>query len=157
MTTSHTSARQPAGFTFIEALMTIAILGMMATLVVSAFSNAGTDSARIVSRQQQAALQSALNAWVNGETNRTDVISATLGTGRPRTVAQIQTAYNAVSGNLNRFNLISSYLDSNTSSYFTSYSSDSKIKSDALNTTKQYIAFPDWANNSYPQVTLNPQ
>ena len=57
--------------------MTIAILGIMATLVVSAFSNAGTDSARIVSRQQQASLQGALNAWVNGETNRTDVINAT--------------------------------------------------------------------------------
>ncbi len=156
MTALHTT-RRPAGFTFIEALMTIAILGIMATLVVSAFSNAGTDSARIVSRQQQASLQGALNAWVNGESNRTDVISATLGTGRPRTIAQIQTAYNAVSGNLARLNLIASYLDSNTVDYFTSYSSASQIKSDALNTTKQYIAFPDWASDSYPQVTLNPQ
>ncbi len=155
--TAHHSSRRPAGFTFIEALMTIAIMGMMATLVVSAFSNAGTDSARIVSRQQQATLQGALNAWVNGEANRTDVINATLGTGRPRTIAQIQTAYNAVSGNLARFNLISSYLDSNTSSYFTTYSTASQIKSDALNTTKQYIAFPDWAANSFPQVTLNAQ
>jgi prepilin-type N-terminal cleavage/methylation domain-containing protein len=156
MTTRH-SPRPPAGFTFIEALMTIAILGIMATLVVSAFSNAGTDSARIVSRQQQASLQGALNAWVNGEANRTDVINATTGTGRPRTIAQIQAAYNAVSGNKNRFDLIASYLDSNTSDYFTTYSSASQIKSDALNTSKQYIAFPDWADNSYPQVTLNPQ
>lgn len=149
--------RSARGFTFIEALMTIAILGMMATLVVSAFSNAGTDSARILSRQQQAALQTALNSWVNGEANRTDVINATLGTGRPRTLAQIQTAYNAVSGNLARFNLISSYLDNSTASYFTSYSSATQVKSDALNTTKQYLAFPDWANGSYPQVTLNAQ
>jgi len=155
--TTHHRPLHPAGFTFIEALMTIAILGMMATLVVSAFSNAGTDSARIVARQQQASLQGALNAWVNGEANRTDVINATTGTGRPRTIAQIQTAYNAVSGNLNRFNLIAAYLDSNTTDYFTSYSSSSQIKSDALNTSKQYIAFPDWADNSYPQVTLNPQ
>lgn len=150
-------SRSNAGFTFIEALMTIAILGMMATLVVSAFSNAGTDSARIVSRQQQASLQTALNAWVNGESNRTDVINATLGTGRPRSLSQIRTAYNAVSGSLARFNLIAPYLDTSTSSYFTSYSSSSQIKSDALNTTKQYLAFPDWADNSYPQVTLNPQ
>ncbi|MCE9519828.1 MAG: prepilin-type N-terminal cleavage/methylation domain-containing protein [Verrucomicrobia bacterium] len=153
--TALRTIRRPAGFTFIEALMTIAIMAMMATLVISAFSNAGTDSARIVSRQQQATLQSALNAWVNGESNRTDVISATLGTGRPRTIAQIQTAYNAVTGNLARFNLISPYLDSNTTSYFTTYSSSTQILSDALNTTKQYIAFPDWAANSYPQVTLN--
>lgn len=148
-------SHRPAGFTYIEALMTIAIMGLMATLVISAFSNAGTDSARIVARQQQATLQSALNSWVNGETNRTDVINATLGTGRPRTIAQVQTAYNAVSGNLARFNLISPYLDNSTTAYFTSYSTASKIKSDALNTTKQYIAFPDWAANDFPKVTLN--
>ena len=155
--TARVPSRSNAGFTFIEALMTIAILGMMATLVVSAFSNAGTDSARIVSRQQQAALQTALNAWVNGEGNRTDVINATLGTGRPRTLAQIQTAYNAVIGDLARFNLITPYLDDNTASYFATYSTSSQIRSDALNTTKQYLAFPNWASSSYPQVTLNPQ
>ena len=143
------------GFTFIEALMTIAILGLMASLVVSAFSNAGSDSARIVARQQQAALQAAVNAWVNSDSNRVVVINATTGTGRLKTVAEIMASYNGVTGNLNRFNVIAPYLDSNTVSYFTTLSSSSQILSDALNTSKQYIAFPDWTSGSYPQVTLN--
>ena len=114
-----------------------------------------TDSARIISRQQQAALQSAVNAWVNSDANRVNVINATTGTGKLRTIAEIQTAYNATTGNLNRFNIIAPYLDNNTASYFTTYSNANQVLTDALNTSKQYIAFPDWAAGSYPQVTLN--
>ena len=154
MKTRHQFPRS-SGFTFIEALMTIAILGIMAAIVVSAFSNAGADSARIVSRQQQAALQSAVNSWVNGDSNRVNVINATTGTGKLRTIAEIQSAYNATIGNLNRFNIFAAYLDDNTAAYFTTYSTASQIQSDALNSSKQYIAFPDWVSGSYPQVTLN--
>jgi prepilin-type N-terminal cleavage/methylation domain-containing protein len=154
MNTSHQPGRD-SGFTFIEALMTIAILGILASVVVSAFSNAGTDSARIMARQQQSALQAAVNAWVNSDTNRVDVINAVTGTAKLRTIAEIQTAYNSTSGNLARFNLIAPYLDSNTSAYFTTYSTATQVLTDALNTSKQYIAFPDWTNGSYPQVTLN--
>lgn len=155
MNTKISAFRSFRGFTLIEALVTVAILGMMATMVVTSFSNAGSDSARIVARQQQAALQSALNAWVNSDSNRVDVINATTGTGRLRTIAQIMATYNGTTGNLARFNLIAPYLDSNTSSYFTTLSTSSQILSDALNTSKQYIAFPDWSSGSYPQVTLN--
>src|SRR5882757_5898245 len=105
------SPRTQAGFTLIEALMTIAILGLMAAIVVSAFSNAGTDAARIMARQQQAAVQAAVNAWVNSDGNRTDVINATTGTGKIHTIAQIQTTYNAATTSLARLNLVAAYLD----------------------------------------------
>jgi prepilin-type N-terminal cleavage/methylation domain-containing protein len=147
-----------AGFTLIEALMTIAILGVMAAIVVSAFSNAGTDAARIIARQQQAAVQSAVNAWVNSDGNRTDVINATTGTGKLHTIAQIQTDYNNAATSLARLNLIASYLDSNTATYLTSSTTDAnKISSDSLVKSKQYISMPSWDTGSYPQVTLNPQ
>jgi prepilin-type N-terminal cleavage/methylation domain-containing protein len=146
-----------SGFTLIEALVTIAIIGIMTALVVSAFSNAGTDSARIISRQQQAALQAAVNAWVNGDANRTDVINATTGTGKIRTVAEIQTTYNAATTAVARLQLVQGYLDATTASYLISSSTNtSKITSDALNTTKQYLGMPNWTTTSvYPQVTLN--
>ena len=146
-----------SGFTLIEALMTMAIIGVMTALVVSAFSNAGTDSARIISRQQQAALQTAVNAWVNSDTNRTDVINATTGTGKLRTIAEIQATYNAASTALARLQLVQGYLDATTASYLISSTTNSaKITSDALNTTKQYIGMPNWTTTTvYPQVTLN--
>ena len=146
-----------SGFTLIEALMTMAIIGVMTALVVSAFSNAGTDSARIISRQQQAALQTAVNAWVNSDTNRTDVINATTGTGKLRTIAEIQATYNAASTALARLQLVQGYLDATTASYLISSTTNSaKITSDALNTTKQYLGMPNWTTTTvYPQVTLN--
>jgi prepilin-type N-terminal cleavage/methylation domain-containing protein len=146
-----------SGFTLIEALMTMAIIGVMTALVVSAFSNAGTDSAKIVSRQQQAAIQAAVNAWVNGDANRTDVINSTTGTGKLRTIAEIETTYNNASTALARLQLVQGYLDASTASYLISSTTNSaKITSDALNTTNQYIAMPNWTSTTvYPQVTLN--
>jgi prepilin-type N-terminal cleavage/methylation domain-containing protein len=149
--------RTHAGFTLIEALMTIAILGVMAAIVVSAFSNAGTDAARIIARQQQAAVQGAVNAWVNSDGNRTDVINATTGTGKIHTIAEIQTTYNGCANALARLNLISAYLDSTTATYLTTSTTNAaKISSDSLVKSKQYIDMPAWVTGSYPQVTLNP-
>jgi prepilin-type N-terminal cleavage/methylation domain-containing protein len=146
-----------SGFTLIEALMTMAIIGIMTALVVSAFSNAGTDSAKIISRQQQAAIQEAVEAWVNGSANRTDVINATTGDGKLRTIAEIQTTYNNATTALARLELVQGYLDGSTASYLiTSTTNSAKIASDALNTTNQNIQMPNWTTATvYPQVTLN--
>jgi prepilin-type N-terminal cleavage/methylation domain-containing protein len=143
------------GFTFIEALMTIAILGIMAAILVSAFSSAATDASRMIARQQQAAIQSALNAWVNGENNRVNVINAATGTGKMRTIEEIRADYNSRITSLARLNLVASYMEDSTLSHFTSHTINTgRIKSEALNATKQYISMPDWASNSYPQVLL---
>ncbi len=150
--------QQHSGYTLIEALMVIAIMGLMATIVVTSFSNVNIDSSRIIARQQQAAIQNAVNAWVNSDTNRVDVINATTGTGKLRTIAEIQATYNALTTALARFNLIAPYLDNNTSSYITTSTTvSSKINSDALAASSQYIGMPDWVTGSYPQVTLNAQ
>lgn len=155
---ARTKPARASGFTFVEALMTIAIIGIMAAILVSSFSNAGTDSARILARQQQAAVQSAVIAWLNGESNRVDVIDATAGRGRLRTIAQIQADYNSRVTTLARFNLIADYLDANTANYLlTSTTNSDRISSDALKTSKQYLALPNWTDGSFPQVTLNAQ
>lgn len=155
MNTRH-PARSLQGYTLIESLMVIAIMGLMATIIVTSFSNVNADSSRIIARQQQAAVQNAVNAWVNSDTNRVNVINANTGTGKLRTLAEIQAAYNALTTAVARFNLVAPYLDSGTSSYITSTTTNSsQISSDALAASKQYIGMPDWVTGSYPQVTLN--
>ena len=149
------TANRHQGFTFIEALMTIAILGIMAAVLVSAFSSAAADASRMIARQQQAAVQAAVNAWVNGEGNRVDVINATTGTAKMRTIEEIRTDYNSKASSKARLDLVAAYLDTTSAGHFNSYTTNSaKIKSEALSVTKQYISMPDWAANSYPQVLL---
>ena len=143
------------GFTFVEALMTIAILSMMASILISAFSNTAADSNRIIARQQQAAVQSAVNAWVNSAANRVVVIDATAGTGKIMTITEIQTTYNAATTALARLQLVMSYLDNTTATYLTGATTNSaQVSSDALKGSKQHLEFPNWATGSYPQVTL---
>jgi len=148
-------ARFASGFTLIEAMLTVAIIGVMAALVISAFSSASSDTNRITARQQQAALQAAILAWVNGDSNRVDT-NTTTGAVNLRTIAEIQAAYNAASTSLDRLNLVSSYLDSDTASMFVSYTtSNAKILSPALSASSQYLTLPDWVTDDYPQVQLN--
>lgn len=147
------------GFTFVEALMTIAILGVMAAVLISAFSSTSTDASRMIARQQQAAVQAAVNSWVNGESNRVNTINATTGTAKLRTVEEIRTDYNSRITSLARLNLVAGYLDSTTVSHLTDPTrtvNSGKIKSEALSATKKYISLPDWTTAiGYPQVLLN--
>ncbi|WP_009958380.1 type II secretion system protein [Verrucomicrobium spinosum] len=150
------TCRHPRAFTLVEALVTIAILSIMAGVLISAFSSATTDASRMIARQQQAAVQNAVNAWVNGDTNRVNVINATTGAGKLRTVEEIRTDYNSRTTSLARLNLVSGYLDDPTKNHFFSSTTNSdKIKSEALTATKQFLTLPTWASGSYPQVQLN--
>src|SRR4051794_8744721 len=108
----------PSGFTLVEALITIAIIGIMAALLISAFSNTAQDTSRMIARQQQAALQSAVSAWVNGDSNRSNVINATTGTAKLRTIEEIRTVYNAQTTTFARYSLVETYLDDATRAHF---------------------------------------
>lgn len=148
---------ESSGFTFVEALMTIAVLGVMAAILISAFSSASTDANRMVARQQQAAIQGAVTAWVNGDSNRVNVINASTGSAKPRTVEEIRTDYNSRQTSLARLNLISSYLDGLTMEHFAKYTTNTgKVKSEALTAIRHHITLPDWTTSTgYPQVLLS--
>jgi prepilin-type N-terminal cleavage/methylation domain-containing protein len=144
-----------AGFTLVEALVTIAILGIMSSVLITAFSNASTDSSRMISRSQQASLQAALNAWINGDGNRVNTINATTGTGKMKTLEEIRTVYNGATHSKARLALVGGYLDTSTFDHLNNSTVNTgKIKSEALSATKQYLEMPDWASGSYPQVLL---
>lgn len=142
------SSRRKSGFTLTEALLTMAIIGIISSIVVSAMSNAAQDASRMVARQQQAQVQNAVNAWVSGQTRDTT-------TGQVRSLESIRSDYNSRGTSLARFNLIDDYLDETSAEHFTDTTTNSdRVKSEAMVTARQYLTLGTWVSGSYPKVEL---
>lgn len=136
------SESRPRAFTLVEVLIVIAVIGIMSALVISAFSNAAQDTRRVLARQQQAAVQNAVNAWVNS-------VSQTQGLGQARNL------YNLAATSRGRLQLVQAYLDEATLSHFLSNTTvNNEVKSAALAKTGQYLLLDTWVANSYPKVEL---
>ena len=128
----------------VELLIVISVIAIMASLVISAFSNAAQDTRRVVARQQQAAVQAAVNAWV-----------AANSSGVGESLSTARTAYNAAGDGLSRLKLSGEYLDEQTLAHFADNTTDDdKILSAALKKTSQYLELANWADGSYPKVEL---
>ncbi len=129
-------------FTMVEMLIVIAVIGIMSALVISAFSNAAQDTRRVVGRQQQAAVQNAVNAWINS-------VSQQQG------LAQARDLYNLAGSSKGRLQLVQGYLDEATLSHFLANTTDdNQVKSAALSKTGQYLLLDAWNAASYPKVEL---
>lgn len=131
------------GFTLVEVLVVIAIIGIMSSLVITVYRNVAQDSRDVVARQQQAAIQNALNNWITSESTT-------------RSIATIRAEYTGTtSGNWGKLTRLQSYLDEGTFKHFQDVTiDDSKILSAALKTLGKHIEFSTWAPNSYPQVQM---
>ncbi|MDF1812552.1 MAG: type II secretion system protein [Verrucomicrobiales bacterium] len=146
-------SRLSQGFTMVEMLIVIAVIGVMSALVISAFTGAAQDTRKVIARQQQAAVQNAVNAWVNSksaafEANDDGVM---LNVGLSGAMA----AYNGAETAKAKLNLVGAYLDESTLAHLIKNTSDDgKIQSQALKKTDQYLALEDWAASSYPKVEL---
>lgn len=145
---SPIAPRLASGFSLVEALLTIAIMGILSSLVVGVVSNASKDASRMMARQQQGAVQSAVSAWVSSKMRDPY-------TGQVQSLESIRGSYNSVSTSLARLNLAASFLDDATANHFTSSTSNSgAIKSEALNMSSQHLELPNWDASSYPKVNL---
>lgn len=159
---------RPSAFTFVEAIFTIAIIGIMSALALSAISNGARDANRIVARQQQAAVQEALNDYVMNQM-RQNVTDTTTGklVARLRSLNSIRNSYNALTTTVARFNLLvpnptssdssvrTGYLDQTTADHFLDYTTGSdRIYSAALKGSFQYLSLPTWQDGGYPSVDL---
>ncbi len=133
-----------SAFTMVEMLIVIAVIGIMSALVISAFSNAVQDTRRVIARQQQAAVQNAVNAWVNS-------ISQQSG------LAEARRLYNLAGTSKGRVQLVGGYLDESSLDHFlnpANTTNDAEVKSAALKKTNQYLALDTWVATSYPKVEL---
>lgn len=155
--------RPRAGFSFTEAIFTIAIIGIMSSIVMTAMSNLSKDANRILVRQQQAAINSALNGWVMSQLRVTSGTNA----GQMRGIDSVRTDYNAQATTKARFYLLvpdanlsnpderAGFLDQATADHFLEFSvSSDRLKSQALNNLKQHFTLPAWQQGEAPEVLL---
>jgi prepilin-type N-terminal cleavage/methylation domain-containing protein len=152
--------RKQQGFSFVEAIFTIAIIGIMSSLVVAAISNASRDAHRVMARQQQAAVNSALTAWVMAQTR-------VGSTAQVRSMESVRTTYNALPTTSARFNLLvpnpaspdpsvrAGFLDQTTADHFLDYTTGTdRLKTAAMDNAKQYLSLPTWQSGDFPRVEL---
>lgn len=145
MTYRRSKSTQSA-FTFVELVIVIAVVGIMTALAIGSFANGAQDAREIVARQQQAALQTAVNAWVSSQLTTSS------------TVKQVRTTYNAAVTSEARLTLIKDYLDAETYDHFWDQDliqPSDEISSEATRKLGWHISLPDWASSSYPKVSLD--
>ncbi len=145
------------GFTLTESIITIAIIGVMASLVVSAISNGSRDAQRIVARQQQAAIQNAINSWVMSETRVGN-------TRQVKSIKDIRDTYNAQTTSRGKFQTFlapdvsgaGGFLDKNTADHILEYTTNTdKLKSAALDMARQHLVLQHpWAAGGFPRVDM---
>jgi len=149
-----------AGFSFVEAIFTIAIIGIMSSIVVAAISNASRDAHRVMARQQQASVQSALTAWVMAQMRVNN-------TAQYRGLESVRTSYNALASSQLRFKLLTpdltssdpsarvGFLDQTTADHFAEYTNNAnQLQTAALYNAQQYLSLPDWQPGDFPHVDL---
>lgn len=154
-----------AGFSFVEAIFTIAIIGIMSSLVVAAISNASRDAHRVMARQQQATLQSAVTAWVMAQTR---VVTPGPNEGQFISLESVRAAYNAQPTTRARFLQLLApddarpilrekpgFIDEVTAKHFKDYTTSSdRLLTAALDSADQYLTLPDWHEDEFPRVDL---
>lgn len=148
------------GFSFVEAIFTIAIIGIMSSIVVAAISNASRDANRVMARQQQASVQSALTAWVMAQMR-------VGSSAQYRGLESVRAEYNSKSSSQERFKLLKpdptstdpsarvGFLDQTTADHFTDYTTNgNQLQTAALYNAQQYLTLPDWQQGDFPHVDL---
>jgi prepilin-type N-terminal cleavage/methylation domain-containing protein len=147
----HSPSRSVArGFSLIELIIVIAILSILSSIVVMSVTNASRDSRRVMARQQQGALNSAVGAWVGGQ-------SRSPTTGQLQSTSTIQGIWNTgYTSNKAKLNAIVPYLDAPTADDFVTNSTNGdKVQSSAMTQDTSWISFPFWATDGSPEVKLN--
>jgi prepilin-type N-terminal cleavage/methylation domain-containing protein len=145
----HRLFRKALGFSLPEVLLTVALLGILTSVVVSALSNASRDAGRMVGRQQQGAINSAIQQWITAQTRHPT-------TGRVQSTNTIRGIYNAYGTSLAKLQAVGDYLSDQTLQHFLDYTTNSgTISSEALRNAKQVIELPAWGNGEdAPRVDL---
>lgn len=157
--------RDSSAFTFVEAVFTIAIIGIMSALALSAVSNGARDANRVVARQQQTVLNEALVSWVMANTRVRDHNGNE--TAQVRSLSSLRTIYNGLTTTTARFNLLvpnpasndpsvrNGFIDKTTADHFLEYTTGTdRLYSKALKGSNQYFTLPTWQDGGFPTVDM---
>ena len=131
------------GFSLVEVLVVVTVIGILSTLIVSSITGAARDSRMVVARQQQAVLQEALNSWIAAASSGTNSLSAA------------RSAYAAASTASAKLALLQPYLQASTYEHFANYSSGTAISSEALQRVGASLQFSTWSATNYPSVDMS--
>lgn len=130
--------RERQGFTLVEILLVVAVIGIMTSMVIAAITNSSADARLVIARQQQATVQEALNAWI-ASTNLTGA----------------RATYAAATTPSAKMDLIKKYLDTNARWMTTGLTyNGSGVQSENMKTINVTMAFGAWSTANYPVVTL---
>lgn len=133
--TRSTKDRSLVGFSLMEMLLTVAIIGVVAVMLIPAISPMKQGSSVQVARQQQAELQTALGSWIAATSSAPGGLAAARGT------------YNSAGSKLA---LLQNYLQPSTYSMFSG--SGSGVTSDALTAAGASLQFSSWGVDDAPSV-----
>jgi hypothetical protein len=116
-------------------LITVAIMGTIAALVMPYVSPMRGASSVQIARQQQAELQTALGSWIAARS------------AGPGGLAAARSAYNSAGSKLS---LLQNYLQPSTYAAFSG--GGSSVSSDALNGAGASLQFTSWGSSGAPSV-----
>jgi prepilin-type N-terminal cleavage/methylation domain-containing protein len=143
------SSTGKAGFTLVEILLVIGLISILGSMAISNFSNASQDTRRVVARQQQAALQNAVNSWVAKQISGNQTVSET------RTLYNVDPATTTDRTAEGRLDLVQTYLDDTTYLHFKDYTTDpTQVRTGAMDKLTYHLELSEWQNGSYPKVDL---
>jgi len=131
------AAKNCSGFTLVELLLVIAVIGILSALVLGSVGNALQGSRETIARQNQVVVQEALNSWIASHTN---------------SVSQLRTQYNNASGDRAKFSLISGYLDETTRTNL--LYTNSLVRTPEMTKIGKSLQFSAWTSSNNPVVNL---
>lgn len=115
------------GFSLLEILIVVAVIGILSTLVVALVSGTSRHANEVASRQQQTELQTALGNWLVSKSSD------------PGGLAAARATYSSAPDKLS---LLTNYLQPNTLAYLRS--TGTNVTSAALDSANAYLRFSDW-------------
>lgn len=137
------------GFTLVELLVIIAVIGIMAGLVMSVIGNASRDANEVLARQQQVTLQEALNAWIANQSRSAST-----------SINAVRASYNSMD-TATRMSNVGNYLGGGTNDtnypFYPFVVSENAIRSRALNSVSKQLTFSTWSSNGFPSIQISSQ
>jgi len=129
-------ARKFEGFSLVEIIIVVAVIGVLAALVIASISGSADYAHEVIARQEQAALQTALGNWIAAASSS------------PGGLAAARARY---ANTANKLSLLSNYLQE--ASFLRLTNTGTQVRSPALSASQARLEFSsNWSTTTVPTV-----